>query len=259
MSEVKQPELTRSQDIITVPLVGSDETLTIDISHIQTEDNAPVDSLFAERQGRLLVDSLYASWKPEQPFLACENVGVFYGLHLPPVVPDVLVSLGVEPPQGEQIHEKRRRSYFVWEYGKAPDVVVEVISATYGGELDEKQRIYERVGVRYYVVYDPMRLHIQGGLSGYELRGGGYVRLEGRQLGQIGLGVGLWRGQFDGVEGEWLRWYDASGKLLLTGKEAAEQERLRAEAAEAQAKQERQRAEQLAAALRKLGIDPEKL
>ncbi|MCS7014470.1 MAG: hypothetical protein NZM05_12680, partial [Chloroherpetonaceae bacterium] len=65
--------------------VPAEEAISIDISHIQTEDDAPVDSLFAERQGRLLVESLYASWKPSEPFLACEHVGVFYGLHLPPI------------------------------------------------------------------------------------------------------------------------------------------------------------------------------
>lgn len=48
-----------------------------------------------------------------------------------------------------------------------------------------------------------------------------------------------------GMEEEWMRWYDASGKLLLTGKELAEQERARAE--------------RLAAALRKLGVDPDAL
>ncbi|MCS6990215.1 MAG: Uma2 family endonuclease [Chloroherpetonaceae bacterium] len=238
----------------------------LDISHIQTDDQTPVDSLFAEREQRLLVESLYASWKPNQPFLACDNVGVFYGLHLPPVVPDMFLSLGVSPPQGALIHEKRRRSYFVWEYGKPPDLVVETLSPSYGGEFDEKMRIYERIGVRYYVIHDPATFHAKKPLTCYELRGVRYEEVLSGKLEGVGLEARLWNGVFEGVEAEWLRWYDASGNLLLTGAELAERERQRAEQAEGRAKEERQRAEQaearaerLAAELRKLGIDPNKI
>ena len=34
----------------------------LDLSHIVTEDDTPVDNLFSERQMRLLVESLYVSW-----------------------------------------------------------------------------------------------------------------------------------------------------------------------------------------------------
>jgi hypothetical protein len=62
--------------------------------------------------------------------------------------------------------------------------------------------------------------------------------------------VTLWEGKYEDTPGVWLRWTDAAGNLLLTGKERAEQERQRAE-------QERQRADALAAKLRALGIDPD--
>jgi DNA-binding NarL/FixJ family response regulator len=51
------------------------------------------------------------------------------------------------------------------------------------------------------------------------------------------LGLGLWRGRHQGVEDQWLRWYDAAGDWIPTNRERAdraEQQRL----IEAQARQE---------------------
>lgn len=55
------------------------EKIAVDLSRIQTEDGALMDNFFAEREARLSVETLYASWKPSPPFLACDNVGAFYG------------------------------------------------------------------------------------------------------------------------------------------------------------------------------------
>src|SRR5437660_10302777 len=93
------------------------------IEHLVTEDEAPVDGLYSEKQMRLLTEPLHTSWPglgQKRPFLASANVGLFYGLHDPPVVPDVLLSVDVEAP--EDLWPKRHRSYFVWEFGKPPDV-----------------------------------------------------------------------------------------------------------------------------------------
>lgn len=51
-----------------------------DISHIITEDEAPVDNIFSERQMGLLTDALYASWQEpgiEGAFVVLANVGLF--------------------------------------------------------------------------------------------------------------------------------------------------------------------------------------
>lgn len=72
-----------------------------DISHIITEDEAPVDTIFSERQMGLLRDALYASWQePGETgtFVALANVGLFYAIHQDPDVPDVLVSVDVTLP-----------------------------------------------------------------------------------------------------------------------------------------------------------------
>lgn len=99
------------------------------VEHLVTEDDTPVDNIFSEKQQRLLVDTLYSS-NPfgDKSFVASSNVGVYYGLHKPAVVPDVLLSIDVNYPK--DIWEKSHRVYMIWEIGKRPDVVVEIVSNT---------------------------------------------------------------------------------------------------------------------------------
>ena len=81
------------------------------LDHIITEDDEPVDNMFSAKQQRLLVEPLYSSWHPETPFLADANVGVFNSVYQPPIVPDMFLSLDVEPD--ENIWKKENRSYFM--------------------------------------------------------------------------------------------------------------------------------------------------
>src|SRR5207249_3226581 len=125
------------------PILKSDSDLELcppeaypRVDHLVTEDDVPVDNLYVERQEPLLVDPLYSSWKgpgPDRTFIAMANVGVFYTLEDPPFVPDALLSLDVRLPP--HLREKRYRSYFIWEFGKPPDVVIEVVSNVEGEEL----------------------------------------------------------------------------------------------------------------------------
>lgn len=75
----------------------------------------------------------------------------------------------------------------------------------------------------------------------------------------VGLGLKLWEGVFEGKRDTWLRWCNQAGDIISTGAERAEQEYQRAEQAESLLEQERRRAEQLAAQLRALGMDPDRL
>ncbi|WP_041596284.1 hypothetical protein [Halothece sp. PCC 7418] len=61
------------------------------------------------------------------------------------------------------------------------------------------------------------------------------------------LGLGLWEGEYQGINRLWMRWYDQNNNWIPT---PAEPESQRAE-------QANQRAERLAEQLRALGIDPE--
>ncbi len=99
------------------------------VESLVTEDDTPVDNLFSAKQQRLLVESLYTSWSgPEarRPFLADANVGVFSAMPEPPLVPDVFLSLDIQVP--DDVWAKTGRSYFIWEYSKPPDVVIEIVS-----------------------------------------------------------------------------------------------------------------------------------
>jgi hypothetical protein len=72
------------------------------------------------------------------------------------------------------------------------------------------------------------------------------------------LFLGTWDGERSQVSTTWLRWWDSSGDLSLWGHEKIEQERKRAEVAEAQLQQERVIRQRLADRLTALGIDIEK-
>lgn len=166
-----------------------------DISHIITEDESPVDNIFSERQIGLLRDALYASWQePGETgtFVALPNVGLFYAIHQDPYLPDLLVSVDVTLP--DEVWQKEHRSYFIWEYGKPPDIVVEIVSNRVGGELTRKRSGYARLGITYYLVYDPEQHLSHQTLSIFELRGGVYVALEQPWLPAVQLGVTLWQG-----------------------------------------------------------------
>lgn len=215
-----------------------------DTSHLITEDDTPVDNVLSEKHQRILTEPLYSSWAgPGQgrPFLVLANVGLFSMPRNPAIVPDVMLSLDVTAP--EDIW--RIRSYFVWEFGKPPDVVIEIVSNTKGGEKDSKFADYAHIGVPYYVIYDPIQSLKGDILEVYELRGGRYQRLADPWLANAGLGLVLWEGTFEGLQTTWLRWCDHEGVVIPTGAE--------------QSASERQRAERLAARLRQMGIDPEQL
>jgi Uma2 family endonuclease len=257
-----------------------------EMENLVTEDDTPVDNILSEKQQRLLTEPLYSTWvgpeghAPEhRGFLALANVGLFYALRQPPLVPDMMLALDV-PGLGPDLSQKGNCSYFVWvQDGKSPAVVVEIVSNQEGGEDGEKLRKYEAMGIPYYVIFDPWRLLSDRMLRIYQFAGAsqGYIEQVGGLLDAVGLGLSLWQGEYEGTETLWLRWTDREGRLIPTGAEWARQERQRAEESARQADQERQqadqerqradqerqrateaeqRAERLAARLRELGIEP---
>jgi hypothetical protein len=248
----------------------------LDISHLVIEDDTPVDNFQSAQQQRLLVEPLYSSQALSAPFLAEANVGLFYLLNGDPIVPDAMLSLNVQ--RAADFSERRYRSYFVWEFGKVPEVCIEVVSNQEGNELTLsrkaqqqgktcKKAIYAQIGVPYYVVFDPLQ-QIQGpdDMNGAMLRvwtisptgyseltpasglvtAGQSVWLEG-----VGIGLALWEGSFEeDVTRLWLRWCDQAGQVIPTGAEGimlerqkTEAERQRADAEHERAEAERQRAE----------------
>ncbi len=237
-------EIVMENDAIAAP----------DISHIITEDDQPVDNIFSEKQQRLLAESLNSSWRPGKPFVAFANVGIFYALHHPPIVPDMFLSMDVELT--EDLWKKEHRSYFIWEFGKAPEVVVEIVSNKKGRETGHKHDIYTRIGAWYYVVFDPQHLIQKEELRIYQFSAGSLIPKVDRGLPNVGLSLTVWEGMYEGRQDRWLRWVDADGKLIPTGYEQAQMEKERADQEKQRADQAENKAKKLAAALKKLGIDP---
>ncbi|KZL50859.1 hypothetical protein A2T98_05190 [Nodularia spumigena CENA596] len=230
-------------------LINTDDFYVPDANQLVTEDDTPVDNFASEKQQRLLVGSLYSSLQ-NQTFLAAANVGVYYTDLQPPIVPDIFLSLDAQVP--EKWWEKNNRCYMVWRFGKPPEVVMEIVSNKEGDELGKKLEIYEQMRASYYIVYDPNQQLGEQVIRVYELRGRRYFETSETWLEQVGLGLTLWSGAFEGRQDSWLRWCYQDGTILPTGDERAEQEQQRAEQAE-------QRAQLLAERLRAMGIDTDTL
>jgi Uma2 family endonuclease len=164
-----------------------------------------------------------------------------------------------------------RLSYVIWQEGVTPSVVVELLSP--GTEKEDlgqttreanqpptKWEVYERIlQVPYYVVFN----RYNDELRVFTLVGGCYQEINLTEprvwIPLLNLGIGLWQGEYQGINRLWLRWYDAEGNWILTDAEAvmqqAAEEQQRAQAAEQRAQAAEQRAEELAKKLRELGIE----
>ena len=218
----------------------------IDISHLVIEDDKPVDNLQSARQQRFFVQTLYDSDAIAQPFLAETNVGLFYNLKEDPIVPDVMLSLGVQ--HAEDYSQKKNRSYFVWEMGKLPEVCIEIVSNREGDEVNisrksqrkgktvSKKDRYARIGIQYYIVFDPLD-QIQSDMGYSKVKvwtrsvDSDYPETLAQSINNIGefiwldqveIGLTLWHGEFEeSISRVWLRWCDINGNVILTGSERA--------------------------------------
>ncbi len=205
------------------------ETFTIpsleapDISQMILEDDEPLDSFINEKQQRLLTTVFYsgANTGINVPFIAAANVGLFSHVRHSGIVPDAFLSLNIAA--GENWLARNVRSYLFWEFGKAPDVVIEVVSPTPGNELDSKLTDYARLGIPYYVVYDPLKKLGETLLRVFQLQGGSYVAKNDAFFPEVNLGLTLWTGSFEKSNLTWLRWCYADGNLIPTGDELAAQ------------------------------------
>ena len=99
----------------------------------------------------------------------------------PPVSPDVYVAFGVA--------NRHRNSYVAWEEGKPPDFVLEVVSpSSRRRDEQEKQRVYAKIGVPEFFLYDPEG-KLAPTLSGFELCGGAYRLLPRERIREDAIGV----------------------------------------------------------------------
>ena len=249
-------------------------------AELPCSDDTPVDNEDQNLLPNLLLFALASLWATRMDWYFGVDMAVYHTTGVNPrvpVVPDGFLSLGVERRKPSR-EGKGRLSYATWEEGgTAPIFVLEMVSQTPGGEYDEKLEIYRRLGVLYYLVYNPV--HWQRDrhqpFELYKLEAGNYQLQIGEPywMPEIGLGIGRARQTVGGIDLEVLLWHNQQGhpypvpeeqvrqlqsqldeaqQQANSAQQRAETERLRAEA-------EQQRAERLAAKLRELGIDPDEM
>jgi len=233
-------------------------------------DETPVDNQLQHLIPGLLEAVLALIWSERMDWFFGVDMGVYYDPNQPAIVPDGFLSIGVP----RIIDEGLRLSYVLWEEEQIPTLVLEVVSKTRRGEYSQKKQHYAQLGIPYYVIYNPLRTKQQR-LEVYQLKGGEYELLSGEPvwLSELNLGIGRGQGTYQGIEREWLYWYDEQGKRYLTPEERAEsaelerdRERQEKELERDRADRQQQRAEsaesnlqQLREKLRQLNIDPDSL
>lgn len=231
-------------------------------------DDTPVDNEDQNFLPNFLLFLLDFIWANRQDWYFGVDMGIYHTTgvsSLVPVVPDGFLSLGVERRKAG----KSRSSYVLWAENNIPPIfVLEIVSRTPGDEYDDKMNIYSKLGVLYYVIYNPdyWRRDQHQPLEVYRLVDGSYQLQIGEPLWmpEINLGIGRFRRIIGGVERELLYWYDehltrylAADEAEVQARQIADAERVRADAERVRADTERLRAERLAALLRELGQDPQ--
>ncbi|MBD2151768.1 Uma2 family endonuclease [Pseudanabaena sp. FACHB-1277] len=230
---------------------------------------------------------------PDGHYCIGQDSGIYWRLMEPPEkgaeAPDWFYVPNVSP----LLDGEYRRSYVLWKEFIAPLIAIEFVSGNGAEERDAtppsetekagKFWVYEQaIRIPFYVIFDGFR----GNLEAYHLLDGRYAKMQPNQRGHYTIApMGVELGLLLENDVSWLRWWDESGNLLLTGDERAiaekqarlnaetiaEQQKLIAEQqkliadqatlaqqqAEAIAIQERQRKEKLADYLRAIGVDPD--
>ncbi|MGK7932484.1 MAG: Uma2 family endonuclease [Microcystaceae cyanobacterium] len=221
-------------------------------------DDTPVDNELQDLIPHILKDSLAFIWVDRMDWFFGIDMGIYYNPEQPTIaiVPDAFLSIGVP----RIVDSDLRLSYVLWDEQVIPIMALEVVSQTRRGEYTEKKEDYRKMGILYYVVYNPLRKR-KPRLEVYELQNGKYELLQDEPiwLSQINLGIGREIGVHQGVEREWLYWYDEQGKRYLISEERAIEAQNQAAEARNQALKAQEKARKLEAKLRSLGIDPNNL
>lgn len=120
-----------------------------------------------------LIAELQAYYRAKPDVYVSGNLLLYYeqGKNKKSVAPNVFVVRGIAN------HE--RRVYKLWEKGKAPDVVFEISSrGTWGEDLQKKWRLYARLGVAEYYIFDPEYDYLEPALRAYRLEATEYEEIE---------------------------------------------------------------------------------
>jgi Uma2 family endonuclease len=222
------------------------------------DDGIPMETQRHKMQMDLLIHALYPWLEKQNQGYIGGNMFIYYSAaqlkNQDFKGPDFFAVLDV--PKVE------RKSWVVWEEGKTPDVIVELLSeSTANYDKTSKKQIYQdQMRVPEYFWYDPFNPE---DWAGFRLNGRNYQPITWEDKGFFCEGLQLyltrWEGDYEGVTTTWLRWADLEGNVLPTRGEIAEQAQAEAQQAQAEAQQAQAENRKLAAKLREMGIDPNTL
>ncbi len=142
----------------------NDSGLEPDLTYYPETDGKPMAESDLHRELMFYVIHLLQRFFAGRKVYVTGNLLVYYekGNNHKSVSPDCFVVHDVEP--------KHRTSYKVWEEGRGPEVVFEVSSkSTHREDLTKKMRLYAKLGVREYFIYDPTSDYLNPPLIAYRL------------------------------------------------------------------------------------------
>ncbi|HLO87636.1 MAG TPA: Uma2 family endonuclease [Nostocaceae cyanobacterium] len=233
-----------SETILTAPSVKLPPTQ----AELPCDDGIPMETQRHKLQMDLLIDTLEPWLDQRADGYVGGNMFVYYSLAQVKNQdfrgPDFFAVVDV--PKTERL------SWVVWEEGKPPDVVIELLSeSTAKYDKNEKKLIYQnQMRVSEYFWFDPFN---PDDLAGFHLKTGVYEPIKFNEKNQLvsnvlGLALVRWEGNYRGVDATWLRWATLDGELFPTAQEMVEIERQRVE-------QEKQRANQAESQLRQVAVN----
>ena len=253
VSLIAMPDIITAAPYVTLPPTQAD---------LPCDDGIPMETQRHKFQIDMLIDTLLPWLAARSDGYVGGNMFVYYSLAQVKNQdfrgPDFFAVLGVP--------KKERLSWVVWEEGKGPDVVIELLSeSTAAQDKNEKKLIYQnQLRVSEYFWFDPFN---PSDWAGFSLQYGVYqpkaVNAQDQLVSRsLRLALVRWQGIYKDFEATWLRWATLDGDLLpnaeeiaLQERQSADQERQRADQERQRADQERQRAEQAESQLRQVALN----
>ncbi len=208
------------------------------------DDGMPMETSKHYFQMTLLIDSLARAWENRQNFYVGGNMFVYFSPAQEKTHdfkgPDVFVVLDVPK-------HPLRKSWVVWQEGKAPDVVIELLSkSTAKEDKGKKKLVYQnQLRVPEYFWYDPFTSE----LAGFRLQGGVYRRIKPDSKDRLisrrlDLALVRWQGCYMDQETTWLRWTTPGGEILPTSQERERNAQQKADEAQQKADEAQQKVDE---------------
>jgi Uma2 family endonuclease len=210
-------------------------------TNLPETDEQPLETPWHRACMNLLIESVEVYFAGRKDFYVGGNMFIYYSArqvrHRDYSGPDFFF---VHGPGVD--HDRPRQYWAVWdEDGRYPNVIIELSSpSTAEEDHTTRKTLYERTfRTAEYYIYDPST----HALEGWRLSKRRYRRIKPDGHGrlvceELGLGVGTWRGKFQGHDDLWLRFYDPNGAVVtLPGERQwldVETERRRADVAAAE-------------------------